>query len=186
VAVYRCCKSRSRCCTCCNDYTRMFEVYVPNVSSSPDECCKCLSGCCKSISRCCIYMHIASIYFKCFKMFYTYACKCFIWTLYMFAMIFNCFSGVFRKCFRHLFQVFHLSFFVYCNVTSGCFKNRLGVAHVMCVGSDRQQGRRPGWHGRCPEWYGPTAGAELDAVGASSLPVQAMFGHLRPDQTFGR
>jgi hypothetical protein len=171
VTVYRCCKSRSRCCTCCNGYTRMFQVYVPNVSSGPDECCKCLSGCCKSISRCCIYMHIVSMHFKCFKTFHTYACKCFIWMLHMFAMIFNCSSGVFRKCFRHLFQVFHLSSFVYCNVVSGCFKNRSGVAHIMRVGSDQRQGRRPGWRGRCPERCGPTAGAELDALGASSLPV---------------
>jgi hypothetical protein len=28
-----CCKSRLRCSICCNDYTRMLQVYVPNVSS---------------------------------------------------------------------------------------------------------------------------------------------------------
>jgi hypothetical protein len=38
--LYRCCKSRSARCTGCNDYTRMFQVYVLNVSSIPDECCK--------------------------------------------------------------------------------------------------------------------------------------------------
>jgi hypothetical protein len=39
--VYRCCKSISTCYTCCNGYTRMFQVYVLSVSSVLDECCKC-------------------------------------------------------------------------------------------------------------------------------------------------
>jgi hypothetical protein len=39
--VYRCCKSRLRCCTCCNDYTLMFQVYVPNILFVPDVCCEC-------------------------------------------------------------------------------------------------------------------------------------------------
>jgi hypothetical protein len=39
--LYRCCKSRSECCTCCNCYTRMFQVYVLNISSISDSrrCC---------------------------------------------------------------------------------------------------------------------------------------------------
>jgi hypothetical protein len=39
--VYRCCKSISGYCTCCNGYTRMFQVYVLSVLSVLDECCKC-------------------------------------------------------------------------------------------------------------------------------------------------
>jgi hypothetical protein len=38
-----CCKNRSECYTCCNGlyYTRMFLVYIPNVSFVLDICCKC-------------------------------------------------------------------------------------------------------------------------------------------------
>jgi hypothetical protein len=39
--VYRCWKSRLGCCTCCNGYTRMFQAYVPNVSSVSHVCCRC-------------------------------------------------------------------------------------------------------------------------------------------------
>jgi hypothetical protein len=36
------CKSRSWCCTCCSGYTRLFQVYVLNVSSVfSDFNCKC-------------------------------------------------------------------------------------------------------------------------------------------------
>ena len=64
--------------------------------------------------------------FKCFKVFHMYVCKCFIWMLHMFAMVFKCFFRHFRrKCFRRLFLVFHL-FFV--TVASGCFKSRSGIA----------------------------------------------------------
>jgi hypothetical protein len=57
--VYQCCKSRSGCCTCCNGYTRIIQVYVLNISCVLDVCCKSRFGCC-------IYMHVASICFKCF------------------------------------------------------------------------------------------------------------------------
>jgi hypothetical protein len=36
-----CCKSGSGCFTCCNGYTRMFQVYVPNISSVSYVYCKC-------------------------------------------------------------------------------------------------------------------------------------------------
>jgi len=77
-----CCKSRSGCCICCNDYIRILQAYVSNVSavSVLSGCCICctrytcmlqvyvlnvsaifkhmlqvfLSGCCKSRSGCCI------------------------------------------------------------------------------------------------------------------------------------
>ena len=38
------------CCTCCNGYTRMFQVYVPNVSSVSDVYCKCF------------YLDVAKVY----------------------------------------------------------------------------------------------------------------------------
>jgi hypothetical protein len=34
------------------------------------------------LSGCCLYMHIASICFKCFQVFHTYVCKCFIWMIF--------------------------------------------------------------------------------------------------------
>ena len=34
-----CCKSRSGCCICCNDYTRMLQASVPNVLAVSDGCC---------------------------------------------------------------------------------------------------------------------------------------------------
>ena len=42
VFVYQCCKNRSGCYTCCNGYTRMFQVYVSNISSVIDVCYKSL------------------------------------------------------------------------------------------------------------------------------------------------
>jgi hypothetical protein len=100
-----------------------------------------LSGCCKNRSRCCIYMHVASICFKCFQVFHTYVCKCFIWILHMSAMFFR----RFRKCFICLLLYV-------ATVASGCFKSRSGIAHEMHVGSCRRHGRHPG---RC----GTTSGA---------------------------
>jgi hypothetical protein len=42
VFLFGCFKSRSRCCICCNGYTRsMLQVYVPNVSFVSDICCNC-------------------------------------------------------------------------------------------------------------------------------------------------
>jgi hypothetical protein len=72
---YRCCKSTSRCCTCCNGYTCMFQVYVLNVLCVLHICCKFLSGYC-------LYMHVANICFKCFQVFHIYVCKCFIWMFF--------------------------------------------------------------------------------------------------------
>jgi cell division protein FtsW (lipid II flippase) len=113
----------------------MFYLFQTNVASF-------LFGCCKNRSRYCICMHVASICFKCFKVFRTYFCKCLIWMLHIFAIIFKCFSSVFRKCFRRLFYVFHLSFFYVVTVVSRCFKSRSGVARWMRVESGRRHRRR--------------------------------------------
>jgi hypothetical protein len=58
------------CCICCNGCTRMFLVTVPNVSSVfSDVCCKF------------VYLDIAYVSHIC--------CKCFIWMLRMFSMVFK-------------------------------------------------------------------------------------------------
>jgi hypothetical protein len=71
---------------------------------------------------------------KCFQVFHTYVCECFIWMLHMFAMVF--------KFFQTFSQVFHLSSFLLyvATVASGCFKNKLSVAHGMRVGSGQAAG----------------------------------------------
>jgi hypothetical protein len=61
-----------RCCICCNDCIRMLQVSVSNVSSVfSDVCCKC------------VYLDVVYVSHIC--------CKCFIWILRMFAMVFKCF-----------------------------------------------------------------------------------------------
>jgi hypothetical protein len=111
----------------------MFHLFQTNIASV-------LSRCCKSKSRYCIYMHVASICFKCFQVFHTYACKCFIWTLHMFAMIFKCFSGVFASVLDTYFKYF-ICFLLYVTiVASGYSKSRSCVAHGMSVGSGRRRG----------------------------------------------
>ena len=57
-------------------------------------------------------LYVASICFKYFQVFHMYVCKCFIWMLHMFAMVFKYFSGVFASVSDALFQVFHPSSFV--------------------------------------------------------------------------
>ena len=59
---------------------QIFHLFQANVASV-------LSGCCKSISGWCIYMYVASICFKCFQVFHTYVCECFIWMLHMFTSV---------------------------------------------------------------------------------------------------
>jgi hypothetical protein len=136
------------------------------------------------LSGCCIYMHVASICFKCFQVFHTYVCECFICTLHMFAMVFKCFSGTFASVLDACFKCFICLLLYVVIVASGCFKSRSSVAHRMCVGSSRRRGRRSGWRGRHPGRCGPTAGAlprEPDALCACcSLCVQ------RPGRTFER
>jgi hypothetical protein len=108
---YRCCKSSSGCCKS--------RSYVAQVSMAMHVCFRCVfqmfycirrilqvfsSSCCKSRSGCCIYMHVASVYFV--------SCKCFIWMLHMFTILFKCFSGVVASvsdaCFKCFCSVFLL------------------------------------------------------------------------------
>jgi hypothetical protein len=88
-----CCKIRSRCCICCNSYTRMLQASVPNVSAVWNGCCTYFiwvlhmfhtyvvsvsSGCyicfhtyvASVSSRCCIYFAMATHMFpSCFNYF---------------------------------------------------------------------------------------------------------------------
>ena len=67
-----------RVCICCNGYTLILQVSIPNVTPIfSDVCCKC------------VYLDVASVLSGC--------CVCF-------TMVFRCFC----KCFRCMFQVFHL------------------------------------------------------------------------------
>jgi hypothetical protein len=81
------------CFKCMFQIFHLFQMYV---ASS-------FSKCCKSRSDCCIYMHAASICFKCFQVFHTHVLQVFHLDV---ACICNGFSNVFRrfrKYFRHLF-----------------------------------------------------------------------------------
>jgi hypothetical protein len=102
------------CFKCMFQMFHLFHTYVAVV----------LSVCCKSRSTCCIYMHVPSI---CFQVFLgiSYVCKCFIWMLHIFAMVFKCFSGFFASVSFHTLVSSVSSVFFY--VASGCFKSRLSV-----------------------------------------------------------
>jgi hypothetical protein len=128
-------KNRSECCTCCNGCTHILQVSVSNMSSIfSDVYCKC------------VYLDVIYVSHIC--------CKCFIWMLRMFAMVFNCFC----KCFTWMFQVFYLSFFYVASIAFECFKSVSDAAYVMRMGSRRVRERSPvqapfrrrGWrrHGR--------------------------------------
>jgi hypothetical protein len=100
---------------CFKCISKMFHLFQMNVAIG-------LFGCCKSGSRCYIYMHVASICFKYFQVFHTYICKCFIWMLHMFAMVFKCFSGAFASV--------SCAFFYVATVASRCFKSTFWVLHM--------------------------------------------------------
>jgi hypothetical protein len=67
---YECCKSRSRCCICCNSYTRMLQVSIQNVSSISDVRCKCFICMLHMLQW--LYIYVVSICFKCFIYFQMY------------------------------------------------------------------------------------------------------------------
>jgi hypothetical protein len=73
-----CCKNRSECCTCCNDYTHMFQVYVSNISLLQ-----------VFSSGCCICMHVASVFFKWFQVVHTSVARV---SSRMFSYVFNGFQ----------------------------------------------------------------------------------------------
>ena len=114
-------------------------MYVLNVSSGPDVCCKCLAKVDLDVAY--IYMHVASICLKCFQVFHAYVFQVLYLDVAYVCIGFQMFLRHFRKCFRRLFQVFHLSFLYIATIASRCFKSRLGVAHGMRVGSGWWCGR---------------------------------------------
>jgi hypothetical protein len=81
----------SRCCICCNDYTRILQVYVSNISVVLNIYCKMLytlqvyvsNICCKCfLSRCCIccngYTSMLQVYVSNISAVLNVYCKCFI------------------------------------------------------------------------------------------------------------
>jgi hypothetical protein len=55
------------CCICCNNYTRMLQVYVSNVSAVLNICCKCFIWMLHMLQW--LYTYVASVCFKCFSCF---------------------------------------------------------------------------------------------------------------------
>jgi hypothetical protein len=150
--VYRCCKSRSGYCTCCNDHTCMFKVYVTNIFHLFQTYVVSI------LPKCCRSMHVASIYFNCFQVCHTY--KCFICMFHMFVMIFNCFSNVFASVLDDCFKYFIRLLLYVANIAYRCFKSRSGVAH--------------GHRQRLAAWATSRAGAS--PLLGRSLHVRAPFG----------
>jgi hypothetical protein len=106
----------------------MFQVYVLNVSSVPNECCKCfiwmlqqyiwmlhIHACCKHMFQ--VFLGASYVCLQVFHLNDAYVCN-----------DFQMFFKRFRKCLR-LFQVFHLSSFVCC---IWIFQKWIGVAHMGC------------------------------------------------------
>jgi hypothetical protein len=84
--LYGCCKSRSEyCILCCNDYTRMLQAYVPNVSSGF------------------FLTYVASVFIWMLQMFHTYVASVLSGYCICFAMDLQVFLEFFCKCFRHMF-----------------------------------------------------------------------------------
>jgi hypothetical protein len=113
--LYRCCKSRSGYCTYCNGYTRMIQVYVPNVSSVSDVCCK---------------FFIWNVAMQVFRVFSYVCCKCFIWMFAMATHMFSRFFWCFCKCFKRMLQVFQLFWTYVASISSGCCKIYQDFANV--------------------------------------------------------
>jgi hypothetical protein len=86
----------------------MFQVYVPNVSSVSDVCCKCFTW---------------NVTMQVFRVFSYVCCKCFIW---MFAMATHMNSTVLSG----VLQVFQLFWTYVASILSGCCKIYRDFAHV--------------------------------------------------------
>jgi hypothetical protein len=75
--LYGCCKSKSRCCICCNGCTLILQMFVPNVSSV-------------------FQTYVASVFHLDVAYVSHICCKCLIWILCMFAMATHVFFLVFH------------------------------------------------------------------------------------------
>jgi hypothetical protein len=111
IVSYECCKSRSKCCICCNGCTHMLQRSVPNVSSVfLDVLLQVyLSGCCIR------FTHMSQVFY----LDIAYVCNSLQVFLYVFA-------SVLEVCFRCFIC---LQTYV-ARVASECFKNRWDVAYV--------------------------------------------------------
>jgi hypothetical protein len=102
---YRYCKTRSGCCTCCNGYARMVQVYVPNVSSVSDVCCKCFHL--DVTYTCMLHAYVKHIHACCMRMLNVF--RCFVRRLQMLhldvAYACNDFQ-VFLECLLQVFQTY--------------------------------------------------------------------------------
>jgi hypothetical protein len=58
------CLFSSGCSICCIGHTHKFQVYVLNISSVSDICCKCFISMLHTLQ--CLYTYVASVCFKCF------------------------------------------------------------------------------------------------------------------------
>jgi hypothetical protein len=112
------CTYVSSTCSKCFIYRRKLQVFS-------SRCCKSRSGCC--IYICTLQAYVSSV----FRCFIHMCCKCFIWMLHMFAMIFICFLDVFASVSDTCFKCFICLFFfmlqlLYLDVSN---VSRSGVAH---------------------------------------------------------
>ena len=94
-------------------------MYVLNVSSILDVCCKCFHLDVAIVDLdFCIYMHVASVCFKCFRCFHTsvtsVSFRCCICLKYLSSAFSRCFASVSDvsckcfNCFGRMLQVFYL------------------------------------------------------------------------------
>jgi hypothetical protein len=91
----RCCKSRSGCCICCNNCTRMLQTFVPMFHLFFRRMLEvCLSGCC----ICFTYM------FQVFYLDVAYVCNDF----QVFLRVFQTHVSSVSSFFRRILQVLHL------------------------------------------------------------------------------
>jgi len=116
-----CCKSRTRCCICCNGYTPMlFQMF------------QLIQTCSKYFSW---FRRMLHVFYLCVAYVSHLCCKCFIRMLHMFSHIccicFAMATHVFFSCFRCMLQVFQLFRTYVANVSSRLCKSRSCVTHVI-------------------------------------------------------
>jgi hypothetical protein len=153
----------------------MFQVYVPNVSSVPDECCKCF---CLNDAKvdlhvpytCLLQAYVSSV-FRCFiHMLASVLSGCCIY-LHWFLNVFQAFSQVFQTFVSSVSSIF----FYMLQLVSECFKSRLDVAHRMRMGNGRRHRRRRCGMGDVRGGVGPLLMHSLANLTCSAL-VRSMCG----------
>jgi hypothetical protein len=168
---YRCCKSRSGCCICCNSCTRMLQTLFPNVSY---------------VFR----TYVASVFIWILHIFHIYVasvlsrcCVCLQW--------FSSVSGVFQVFQTHISSVSFVSFLYVASVASRYFKSRSDVAHEMRVGSRRGRerslrgrnlgGAGPAWARKTQAWADDVRAAWASRGRANGAQKQTAAAGVRPN-----